>query len=163
MTGLRNITDAARGCAATHPRVAELAVLTGSTFAWYAMPDYVHSALARGAAKTALSAGLVSWLAPRRDVHAVLEALSPAALAARIPGSASEGTKTFMAVGAVGVAVYVAARLESALFYRAERRRRSGKRLAHTCQALVLSGLVGAATLLDREPSAGVAARPAAQ
>lgn len=157
MTGVKDITELACGGAATHPRLAELTVATASTFAWYALPDYVRSGLARGVLKGALGAGLIAWLAPRPGVHAALEAAAPAALARRIPGSASEGAKTFLAVGAIGAVFYATARAESALFYRAERRRESGARLPHTRQALVLSGLVGAATLLEREPRAGAA------
>lgn len=139
----------------TPTRAAGLAVGTGATIAWYALPDVVRSRPLRGLVKVGLL-GAMGWslvslmpegdeLPPYDDEMDCSEAKTEDPL-----DGVTEAEPRELAVlaGAVLGSAVVTVAVERWLFRRGEHRRAQGARFAHTRQGLVLGGLEAALTVL---------------
>ena len=138
----------------TPTRAAGLAVGTGATIAWYALPDVVRSRPLRGLVKVGLL-GAMGWslvslmpegdeLPPYDDEMDCSEAKTEDPLDGVTEAEPRELAVLAGAVlGSAGVTVAV----ERWLFRRGERRRAAGVRLAHTRQGLALGVLEAVATV----------------
>ena len=138
----------------TPTRAAGLAVGTGATIAWYALPDVVRSRPLRGLMKVGLL-GAMGWslvslmpegdeLPPYDDEMDCSEAKTEDPL-----DGVTEAEPRELAVlaGAVLGSAVVTVAVERWLFRRGERRRAAGVRLAHTRQGLALGVLEAVATV----------------
>lgn len=138
----------------TPTRAAGLAVGTGATIAWYALPDVVRSRPLRGLVKVGLL-GAMGWslvslmpegdeLPPYDDEMDCSEAKTEDPL-----DGVTEAEPRELAVlaGAVLGSAVVTVAVERWLFRRGERRRAAGVRLAHTRQGLALGVLEAVATV----------------
>ena len=138
----------------TPTRAAGLAVGTGATVAWYALPDVVRSRPLRGLMKVGLL-GAMGWslvslmpegdeLPPYDDEMDCSEAKTEDPL-----DGVTEAEPRELAVlaGAVLGSAVVTVAVERWLFRRGERRRAAGVRLAHTRQGLALGVLEAVATV----------------
>lgn len=138
----------------TPTRAAGLAVSTGATIAWYALPDVVRSRPLRGLVKVGLL-GAMGWslvslmpegdeLPPYDDEMDCSEAKTEDPL-----DGVTEAEPRELAVlaGAVLGSAVVTVAVERWLFRRGERRRAAGVRLAHTRQGLALGVLEAVATV----------------
>lgn len=138
----------------TPTRAAGLAVGTGATIAWYALPDVVRSRPLRGLVKVGLL-GAMGWslvslmpegdeLPPYDDETDCSEAKNEDPL-----DGVTEAEPRELAVlaGAVLGSAVVTVAVERWLFRRGERRRAAGVRLAHTRQGLALGVLEAVATV----------------
>lgn len=139
----------------TPTRAAGLAVGTGATIAWYALPDVVRSRPLRGLVKVGLL-GAMGWslvslmpegdeLPPYDDETDCSEAKTEDPL-----DGVTEAEPRELAVlaGTVLGSAVVTVAVERWLFRRGERRRAQGARFAHTRQGLALGGLEAALTVL---------------
>lgn len=139
----------------TPTRAAGLAVGTGATIAWYALPDVVRSRPLRGLVKVGLL-GAMGWslvslmpegdeLPPYDDETDCSEAKTEDPL-----DGVTEAEPRELAVlaGAVLGSAVVTVAVERWLFRRGERRRAQGARFAHTRQGLALGALEAAVTVL---------------
>ena len=139
----------------TPTRAAGLAVGTGATIAWYALPDVVRSRPLRGLVKVGLL-GAMGWslvslmpegdeLPPYDDEMDCSEAKTEDPL-----DGVTEAEPRELAVlaGAVLGSAVVTVAVERWLFRRGEARRAQGTRFAHTRQGLALGGLEAALTAL---------------
>ena len=138
----------------TPTRAAGLAVGTGATIAWYALPDVVRSRPLRGLMKVGLL-GAMGWslvslmpegdeLPPYDDEMDCSEAKTEDPL-----DGVTEAEPRELAVlaGTVLGSAVVTVAVERWLFRRGERRRAAGVRLAHTRQGLALGVLEAVATV----------------
>jgi hypothetical protein len=138
----------------TPTRAAGLAVGTGATIAWYALPDVVRSRPLRGLVKVGLL-GAMGWslvslmpegdeLPPYDDEMDCSEAKTEDPL-----DGVTEAEPRELAVlaGAVLGSAVVTVAVERWLFRGGERRRAAGVRLAHTRQGLALGVLEAVATV----------------
>jgi len=138
----------------TPTRAAGLAVGTGATVAWYALPDVVRSRPLRGLMKVGLL-GAMGWslvslmpegdeLPPYDDETDCSEEKTEDPL-----DGVTEAEPRELAVlaGAVLGSAVVTVAVERWLFRRGERRRAAGVRLAHTRQGLALGVLEAVATV----------------
>ena len=138
----------------TPTRAAGLAVGTGATIAWYALPDVVRSRPLRGLVKVGLL-GAMGWslvslmpegdeLPPYDDETDCSEEKTEDPL-----DGVTEAEPRELAVlaGAVLGSAVVTVAVERWLFRRGERRRAAGVRLAHTRQGLALGVLEAVATV----------------
>ena len=136
-------------------RAAGLAVGTGATLAWYALPDYVRSRPLRGLIKTGLL-GAIGWSIvammpedgelPPYDDETDCSKSSSADDPLDGVTEAEPRELAVLAGAALGSAVLTVA-VERWLFRRGERRRAAGVRLAHTRQGLALGALEAVATV----------------
>ncbi|MCS4484820.1 hypothetical protein NXS08_04925 [Gleimia sp. 6138-11-ORH1] len=129
-----------------NPKASYLLVWTGTTFAWYALPDFCRSKVLRFLIKSKLTAGLF-WHELHLDATAAQVSQFEAATEKLVSDWPKE--RILLVGGAVLVASLGAAiAFEKFLFQRAERKRALGSRFAHTKQALVLAGLAAAGAKL---------------
>lgn len=139
----------------TPTRAAGLAVGTGATIAWYALPDVVRSRPLRGLVKVGLL-GAMGWslvslmpegdeLPPYDDETDCSEEKTDDPL-----DGVTEAEPRELAVlaGTVLGSAVVTVAVERWLFRRGERRRAQGVRFAHTRQGLVLGALEAAVTVV---------------
>ncbi|MDO5060101.1 MAG: peptidase S9 [Actinomycetaceae bacterium] len=132
-----------------NPKVSYSLVWTGATFAWYAMPDFCRSKKMRFLGKSALFTGVLL-----HELHLDASGEQTARLEAAADKVASDWSKErqLLVAGTVlAASVGATVALEKFIFRRGERKRAEGRRLAHTKQALWLSGLaaVGAKLVGD--------------
>lgn len=139
----------------TPTRAAGLAVGTGATVAWYALPDVVRSRPLRGLMKVGLL-GAMGWslvsLMPEGDELPPYDDetdCSQEKTEDPLDGiTEAEPRELAVLAGAVLGSAVVTVAVERWLFRRGERRRAQGARFAHTRQGLVLGGLEAALTVV---------------
>lgn len=122
-----------------NPRASYVLVWSGASFAWYAMPDFCRSKSLRFLGKSALAAGVLL-----HELHLDATGAQTARLEEAVDKVAAGWSKErqLLAGGAVLVATLGATvAFERFVFRRGERKRAQGSRLAHSKQALVLTGL----------------------
>ena len=132
-----------------NPKVSYSLVWTGTTFVWYAMPDFCRSKTLRFLGKSALVTGV---LLHELHLDAAGEQTARLEAAADKVFSNWSTERQLLVAGTILVAsVGATVALEKFIFRRGERKRAEGRRLAHTKQALWLSGLaaVGAKLVGD--------------
>ena len=150
-------------------RAAGLAVGTGATLAWYALPDYVRSRPLRALVKTGLL-GAIGWSIvtmlpeegelPPYDDETDCSKGSPVAGEDPLTGvTEAEPRELAVLAGAALGSALITVGVERWLFRRGERRRAEGVRLAHTRQGLVLGVLEAAATVATLAGEAASSAR----
>lgn len=122
--------------------VKNAAVAAGVTLAFYALPDFVRSKTLRTLGKSAL---LAASSAQAVGMQGELWENNAQELRNFLDGSEADALKAVAgvtaAVSSVGIAAVVVA--EKAIFNRAEKKRASGKKFAHTKQAFVIAALTG--------------------
>lgn len=138
-------------------RATGIALGTGATVAWYALPDFVRSRPMRGLIKAGLL-GAIGWSIvsllpdgaelPPYDDEADCSKESPVAGEDTLEGvtEAEPRELAILAGVALGSAALTVA-VERWLFRRGERRRAAGIRFAHTRQGLALGVLEAGATV----------------
>lgn len=139
----------------TPTRAAGLAVGTGATVAWYALPDVVRSRPLRGLMKVGLL-GAMGWslvsLMPEGDELPPYDDETDCSQEKTddpLDGvTEAEPRELAVLAGAVLGSAVVTVAVERWLFRRGERRRTQGARFAHTRQGLVLGGLEAAVTVV---------------
>jgi len=138
----------------TPTRAAGLAVGTGATIAWYALPDVVRSRPLRGLVKVGLL-GAMGWslvsLMPEGDELPPYDDETDCSQEKTddpLDGvTEAEPRELAVLAGAVLGSAVVTVAVERWLFRRGERRRAAGVRLAHTRQGLALGVLEAVATV----------------
>ena len=139
----------------TPTRAAGLAVGTGATVAWYALPDVVRSRPLRGLMKVGLL-GAMGWslvsLMPEGDELPPYDDETDCSQEKTddpLDGvTEAEPRELAVLAGAVLGSAVVTVAVERWLFRRGEARRAQGTRFAHTRQGLALGGLEAALTAL---------------
>lgn len=139
----------------TPTRAAGLAVGTGATVAWYALPDVVRSRPLRGLMKVGLL-GAMGWslvsLMPEGDELPPYDDETDCSQEKTddpLDGvTEAEPRELAVLAGAVLGSAVVTVAVERWLFRRGERRRAQGARFAHTRQGLVLGALEAAVTVV---------------
>lgn len=139
----------------TPTRAAGLAVGTGATVAWYALPDVVRSRPLRGLMKVGLL-GAMGWslvsLMPEGDELPPYDDETDCSQEKTddpLDGvTEAEPRELAVLAGAVLGSAVVTVAVERWLFRRGERRRAQGVRFAHTRQGLVLGALEAAVTVV---------------
>ena len=141
----------------TPTRAAGLAVGTGATIAWYALPDFVRSRPLRALVKTGLL-GAIGWSIvtmlpedgelPPYDDETDCSKGSPVAGEDPLTGvTEAEPRELAVLAGAALGSAMITVGVERWLFRRGERRRAEGVRFAHTRQGLALGALEAVATV----------------
>lgn len=127
-----------------YPTQWTAAITAGAAVLYYAVPDFVASRFVRGAVKVAATSVAAATIIHAdqdsgRDVAGVIDQINNDIQKAE-PADVAAYTAAGIALVAVPTVL-----VEKAIYRRAEKKKRKGKKFPHLKQALVLGALTGAA------------------
>lgn len=136
--------DRAHDFSMDYPVESDALVAGLSVFTWYAMPDFISSPTLRFLGKSAILAGVGSYVyhLPDSDKMIEVSGKSAAELWKRV-GLADQPIPVQVAAGiaASSAVLWVNSLTERYILHRGERKKAKGKKFPHVKQGLVLGGL----------------------
>lgn len=149
----QDIFEQAHDLSMDYPAESDALVAGVSVFAWYAMPDVIKSPTLRFIGKSAILAGVGSYVYHLPGADQVIDEAADSANAMwkRI-GLAEQPMPVQIGVALTGIsaALWVNSLAERFILHRGERKKAKGKKFPHVKQALVLGGLCALGVYADR-------------